>query len=298
MLFADTSRGRPFAKDPAVVHFLDKYWLYYSITPYNDGREPDGLGIGIATSNDLENWTKVGELELEGDLEKNGIGAPAAWLHNGQLHLFYQTYGNGRRDAICHAISNDGLTFVRNTTNPIVRPTGDWNCGRAIDADVAERDGILYLFWATRDPDFKIQMLGVSAAPIDNLQRENWTQLCDAPILKPELAWEQECIEAPAACVIDGRFYMFYAGAYNNMPQQIGCAVSDDAIHWKRLSDQPILPNGGSNDWNSSESGHPYVFVEDDGTTHLFYQGNNDMGKSWYLARKVVIWNEGMPILV
>ena len=34
MYFADDVSGRPFSKDPAVVKFKGKYWLYYSIPPY------------------------------------------------------------------------------------------------------------------------------------------------------------------------------------------------------------------------------------------------------------------------
>jgi long-subunit acyl-CoA synthetase (AMP-forming) len=58
---------------------------------------------------------------------------------------------------------------------------------------------------------------------------------------------------------------MFYAGGYNNEPQQIGCAVSTDGIRWKRLSKKPFLPNGAPGSWNASESGHPGVFVDKDG---------------------------------
>ena len=68
-------------------------------------------------------------------------------------------YGNGTDDAICHAWSNDGLHFERNPTNPIFHPTGDWNLGRAIDSDVIEHEGKLFLYCATRDPSGKIQML-------------------------------------------------------------------------------------------------------------------------------------------
>lgn len=39
-----------------------------------------------------------------------------------------------------------------------------------------------------------------------------------------------------------GKVYMFYAGAYNNCPQQIGVAVSRDGIHFERLSDSPFYP--------------------------------------------------------
>ena len=89
---------------------------------------------------------------------------------------------------------------------------------------------------------------------------------------------------------------MFYAGAYNNAPQQIGVAISADAVHWKRLSDKPFLPVGAPGTWNGSESGHPGVFTDDDGQAYLFYQGNRDKGTTWYLSCARIRWNAaGIP---
>lgn len=300
MLFADRSRGRPFAKDPAVVKFGGAYLLYYTLPPYGDGRAGDGYAMGIAASADLERWEPVGAILPEAGYEARGLCAPGAIVLGGRLHLFYQTYGNGPRDAICHAVSDDGLTFTRNATNPVFAPTGAWNNGRAIDADLlvdaaGER---LFLYFATRDPSGTTQMLGVATAPLGaDFGRRAWTQARDEPILRPELPWEQECIEAPAACRRDGAYYLFYAGAYNNRPQQIGCAGSEDGLTWRRLSARPFLPNGRQGAWNASESGHPYVFVDDDGRTHLFFQGNNDGGKTWYLSRVEVGWEGGTPAI-
>ena len=75
----------------------------------------------------------------------------------GRLHLFYQTYGNGRRDAICHAWSDDGLNFTRDLSNPVFRPTGDWNCGRPQSAPACS---------GTSDTD--------SAAKPDRRERTPW----------------------------------------------------------------------------------------------------------------------------
>jgi len=308
MRYADSSRGRPFSKDPAVVRFRERYRIYYSLPPYKDGRPDDGWSIGIAESDDLEHWRRVGELLPEQACEQKGLCAPGAIVEDdpalgARVHLFYQTYGNGPRDAICHAVSEDGVHFERDPTNPVFQPTGVWNCGRAIDADVVAVDGSvggdeLLLYFATRDPAMEVQMLGVASAPLGSgYGREAWTQRCDAPILKPELPWEQECIEAPAVCWHGERLYMFYAGAYNNRPQQIGCAVSEDGLTWRRLSDEPFLPNGRPGAWNACESGHPYVFVDADGQTYLFFQGNDDMGQTWYLSYVRVDWENGQPHL-
>lgn len=259
MLFGDASRrGVPFAKDPAVVRFGGRYLLYFSQPPYLPSLKPEGAGdgwsIGIAQSSDLTHWEKIGEIVPEegAEYERNGLCAPGVVRRDGQVHLFYQTYGNGARDAICHASSDDGIVFTRSARNPVFRPTGDWNSGRAIDADVIFHQDRWLLFCATRDPDSRIQMvLGAEAETFPDV----WRQLsAEGPALRPELDWEQDCIEAPALCERDGRLYLFYAGAYNNAPQQIGCAVSTDAgLTWQRLFvDRPFLPNGAPGDWNSS----------------------------------------------
>lgn len=300
MMFGDTSRtGVPFSKDPHVVNFGGRYLMYFSIPPLK-GDKTSGWNIGIAESDDLTNWTKIGEITPEPgeEYEKNGLCAPGALVRDGKVHLFYQTYGNGRKDAICHAVSDDGVNFQRDATNPIFSPTGDWTCGRAIDAEVCEFKGRYFLYFATRDKDFKIQQIGVASAPEgSDFRRSDWTQMTDAPVLAPTLPWEKSCIEAPSIAVKKGKMYMFYAGAYNNEPQQIGVAVSSDGIKWERLSDQPFLANGKPGEWNESESGHPHIFTDKDGKTWLFYQGNKTKGKDWYLSQRRVYWKKGKPFL-
>ena len=302
MMFADSSRlGRPMAKDPQVIRFKDRYLLYYSVPEYTDPQGvKHGWGIGVAESRNLFDWTKIGEIPVVADYEKKGICAPGALVRDGKVHLFYQTYGNGPKDAICHAVSSDGLHFKRNPTNPIFRPTGDWNCGRAIDAEVSKFKNQYFLYFATRDPTYKIQELGVAVAPAHtNFNREDWRQLSrDGPILKPELPWEGECIEGASVTERNGELVMFYAGAYNNWPQQIGVARSRDGLHWTRIQQEPFLKNGAPGTWNSSESGHPNIFINEKGKTYLFFQGNNDKGHTWLLSNVPVGWKKTTPVLL
>jgi predicted GH43/DUF377 family glycosyl hydrolase len=298
MHWADETRGRPFAKDPSVIRFGERALMYYSIPPFGDKRENDGWAIGIAESRDLDHWTKIGELLPAQACDRQGLCAPGAWVHEGRVHLFYQTYGNGPKDAICHAWSDDGVNFTRDPTNPVFSPHGDWTVGRAIDAEVFPLGDRLLLFFATRDPAMKIQMVGVAGAPLaSDFSRAQWRQLVDGPVLKPTLAWEGKCIEAPTVVRRGDTLWMFYAGAYNNEPQQIGVATSRDGLAWTRLSDMPLLTNGGPDAWNASESGHPGVFADRDGRTHLFYQGNRDKGRTWFLSRVEIEWVNGRPIV-
>lgn len=292
MLFEDcTARGTSFAKDPCVVWFRESYWLYYS-RPQKQANGPDAYEIGIARSDDLENWRIVGGFSAEQAVEGRGVCAPGAIVLGGVLHLFYQSYGQFPRDFICHATSTDGLRFTHDPGNPIVQPTGKWNNGRAIDADVVAHQGRLFLYWATRDPLGKQQMLGVSSAPLESdFSKACWTQRCTRPILAPTLEWEQDCIEAPAAVSLHDKVYLFYAGAYNCAPQQVGCAVGEDGLHFTRMSDQPLLRHGAPGTWNACESGHPYAF-EHEGRHWLFYQGSDDGGKTWRLSRAEIRFDE------
>lgn len=302
MRFADTSRGRPFAKDPSVVFFQEKYFLYYSVPPHPStnapgAQTPNGWGIGIATSEDFETWTKAGEIAPAADYEQKGLCAAGAVVLGGKIHLFYQTYGNGPKDAICHAESTNGLNFARAASNPIFRPSGSWTSGRAIDAEAFPFGDRLLLYFATRDPAGKIQKLGVASAPLaSDYSRAQWRQESIGSILAPELDWEKDCIEAPTVVRRGDTLFMFYAGAYNNEPQQIGLAVSRDGLCWKRASEKPFLPSGPAGSWNESESGHPGVFVDPrTGRTWLFFQGNADKGKTWFLSRTEVLWGEAGP---
>jgi predicted GH43/DUF377 family glycosyl hydrolase len=305
MLWGDSTRlGRPFAKDPSVIRYGGRYLLYYSMGPWMKQlappHAPRGWAIGIAESHDLVNWRKIGEILPEQECERNGIVNGRIILLDGKLHLFYNTYGNGPHDALCHATSTDGLRFTRDVSNPIWHPTGGWNNGRAIDVDVVEWGDKLIMYYATRDPAGKIQMLHAIAAPRKSgFGHGDWQSLCDGPVLKPELPWETKCIEAPSVIERGGTLYLFYGGGYNNDPQQIGCAVSRDGVHFRRLfTDKPLLANGASGQWNSSESGHPGLFEDADCQLYLFYQGNNDHGRTWFLSWVKLGWDGDKPRVI
>ncbi len=301
MKWADHSRlGRPFSKDPSVIRFGDRYLMYFSLPPFDPALAPSnapaGWSIGIAESSDLKAWNKIGELWPQQACEAKGLCAPGAIVLNGKVHLFYQTYGHWTNDAICHAVSDDGVHFVRDASNPVFHPAGAWTAGRAIDAEVFPVGEKLMLFYATRDPQMQTQMVSVAGADLkSDFSRGTWHQLADGPVLRPELAWERRCIEAPTICRHGDRLFMFYAGGYNNEPQQIGVAASTNGLNWQRVYAEPLLANGSPGEWNASESGHPGVFVDRDGQTWLFYQGNADKGRTWQLSRVPIQWDDGVP---
>lgn len=166
--------------------------MYFSLPPFDaklaPPDAPQGWSIGIAESQDLVQWQKVTELWPAQECDARGLCAPGALVIDGKVHIFYQSYGSGRHDAICHAVSSDGINFERHKDNPIFRPHGAWTAGRAIDAEVFPLGDKLMLYFATHDPSMTTQMVGVAAAELtSDFGPQAWTQLKDGPILKPEL---------------------------------------------------------------------------------------------------------------
>ncbi|MDO4630542.1 MAG: family 43 glycosylhydrolase [Planctomycetia bacterium] len=290
------------AKDPSVVWFRDQYLLYFSIFPTKETPVECCLGIGIAASQDLKNWNLVGIVTPLTEVDQKGCGAPCAKVWDDKVHLFYQSYGNGAADTILYAVSDDGIHFTPHADNPIFSPSGDWTNGRAIDADFFEFNGKCFLYVATRDKSGKIQKIAVATAENrDEIGRGKWTQTMDESILEPALPWETKCIEAPTLLEHNGKAYMFYAGGYNNDPQHVGVAVSDDGLHFTRLWDVPFIKNGPDGQWNHSETGHPGIFRDHDGQVYLFFQGNATHGKDWYLSWVKIGWkgeNNDIPYVM
>ncbi len=298
--WGDAARtGHPFAKDPSVVRFQGHYLLYYTMAPWDaklaPAGAPKGCAIGIARSDDLVAWTKVGELLPEQECEQNGIVAGRVVLVDGVLHLFYGSDGNGEKDAICHATSSDGLRFTRDASNPIWRGGAGWNDGRATGVEAVAWQESLILYYGTRDPGGRIGLLhGISASVHSDFSRAEWSTLIDSPIFKPETAWEHRSVEQPSALVRGATVYLFYTGG--NEAQAIGCATSTDGIHLQRqFVDQPLLPSGASGSWNSSSSAHPSVFTDDGGQQYLFFEGSNDRGRTWCISWVKLGWKADRP---
>jgi predicted GH43/DUF377 family glycosyl hydrolase len=290
MRYADDAITPPFAKDPGVCHYDGRYWLYYTRRPTEDC---DRYTIGVATSVDAESWQR--RTVLPPDFGDPGLAAPSVAVRDGAIHLFCQTYGDFGEEGIWHAVSADGETFAPNPHNPIFRPTGDWTSGRAIDAETIHVGDRCYCYYATRDPSGERQVLGLASAPIaSGFAPEDWRQHGDGPILEPEREWETDCIEAPAVCEHDGRYYLFYGGGYCTDPQQIGCAVSEDGVEWERVSDDPLLAVDPGT-WRADSTGHPDVFTAPEDTTWLFYQGTDDGGESYAISKARVEWVDGTP---
>ncbi len=98
----------------------------------------------------------------------------------------------------------------------------------------------------------------------------------------PALRWDGE------------RFTVFYAGAYNNAPQQIGWATSPDGRTWSRGADEPwcrpvrrargTIPSRATRGTSATRT-----------AASTFFQGNPDDGHTWLIAATELTFVDGTP---
>lgn len=294
-------RSVPFAKSPTVIKFEDMFLMYYAIPPAVEGNNVRSLwGIGIAQSEDLNTWQKIGEVVPDKYYERTkGIASPEAFVRDGVVHLFYQTMGRAIEDAICHAKSSDGIVFERNNSNPIIAKQGDWNSGRASEPCFVQINYRNWMYFTTYCKQKKKQFIGVVSAPYpSHFVKEDWALMSiDTCVIGPEYPWEGNSIEAVSVIEVDEVLYMFYSGAFPNRPQQIGVAKSTDGIHFTAIKNRPFLSSGDIGEWNYSEVGHPKVFKDKD-KYYLFFHGNRRDGESSYISKVEIGFDKDGPFII
>lgn len=285
-------------RDPAVVKFMDEYYLYYTTT------DAERHMIGIATSKDLINWTKAGEIHPTEEYEGKGICAPFASIdRDGNLFILYQTNYFSLNESIAFAFSRDGINFIKpGDINPVYTVKNGWSLPRAIDADLIEVGGKRFLYFATRLKDkTSEQVIGLALA--NDEKPFSFIDL-DHPVLRGEYAWEKNFVEAPSSCYKKEKFIMFYGGGTN--PQYVGVAISDDGVNWEKLSDEPFIKpdrivKAGDLLWKQTDATHPFFFSDSD-RDYIFFHSDYDHNGEWPRASAITFceieWDSFYPRVI
>ena len=101
-----------------------------------------------------------------------------------------------------------------------------------------------------------------------------WQRALDEPILSvyDESCghWEQSCIYQPWLVEHEGQYYNLYNAA-NGKYEQIGLAVSQDAMTWKRYPFNPVIPHGVPGEYNEIFSSDIKVFWDENHWVGFFF---------------------------
>ena len=83
-------------------------------------------------------------------------------------------------------------------------------------------------------------------------------------------AWEKDCIYQPWLVEHQGKFYNLYNAA-NGHVEQMGLALSDDLLTWRRYEHNPVIPNGPKGSYNEKFSSDGKIFRDGDHWVGFFF---------------------------
>jgi predicted GH43/DUF377 family glycosyl hydrolase len=185
----------------------------------------------------------------------------------------YHMWYNGQtkdHSAIGYATSPDGVHWKRMSDQPVLKADVPWEKAALVCPYVLwDEKTKLYRMWYSGGPQMESDAMGYATSP-DGL---HWTKSEKNPIFNgdPNLSWEKERGVGGQVIQQGDWYYMFYIGFHDMGNSQVGVARSRDGITgWERLPQNPIIPLGPKDAWDSSSIYKPYVLLEGNKWT-LFY---------------------------
>jgi len=101
-----------------------------------------------------------------------------------------------------------------------------------------------------------------------------WQRAKNQPILSVHQKdcgdWEKSCIYQPWLVEHQGTYYNLYNAA-NGSIEQMGLALSDDLLNWRRHPRNPVIPNGPKGSYNEKFSADGKIFRDGDHWTCFFF---------------------------
>lgn len=155
--------------------------------------------IGLARSADGRQWTKraapVLELGPRGSWDERGLGDPYVIEAGGHLYMFYLGMDRARRQRLGVARSDDGVTWTRLRSNPILE-LGD--AGAFDEAGLGEpavwsSNGHYWMLYTGRDRN-EVRRIGLA----DSTDGVRWTRSDRAVILAGRQSWNSKVVCDPS----------------------------------------------------------------------------------------------------
>ena len=101
-----------------------------------------------------------------------------------------------------------------------------------------------------------------------------WQRAKDEPILSVHQKdcgkWEKDCIYQPWLVEHRGKYHNFYNAADGHI-EQMGLALSDDLLNWRRHEHNPVIPNGPKGSYNEKFSSDGKIFWDTDHWVCFFF---------------------------
>jgi len=196
-------------------------------------------------------------------------------IYDGSKFMMWYTGENsvGYVDNIGLATSNDGLSWTRYPSNPVltVGAAGQWDANSVNEAWVIQENGEYKMWYSGQlyytNGTVRTISIGYATSP-DGI---GWTKYSGNPIFTPGPtgSWDDMYVTRPIVVHSGTGYTMYYEGESMNLTGGWGRATSPDGINWVR-SGQVYVP---SSSWDSYIQSFGGITVLGNGVLVIVYAG-------------------------
>lgn len=203
----------------------------------------------------------------DSDWDSLAVRSPAVINDSGQLKLYFQGQKTGSNWQIGLAYSSDGITWSKESLNPILTPSNSPFINEVgLEEPTVLKDS-LYRMWYKSDPTSSIRY----ATSTDGITWDKY----EKTVLTGTAYWENRGVANPSVIFKDGQYWMYYTAWGIDNGWMIGLATSTDGIVWEKYSGNPLnLPL-------IDHFGRPAVIFFNN-KFHLFYHTGRGRGTDIY----------------
>lgn len=264
--------------------------------------------IGHAVSDDLRTWERDPQNPVfttpDDSRAWDGVTVedPDIVYENGEFVMFYAGHSeyDWETKQIGVARSDDGVSWTRNSTNPILSPNPkSWHSRSVQNPAVVSHDGSYQMvFDGSKDSHGWVGLGHATADAVDD-----WRESSQSPIVSIADAepWRRDHIGDPTVVHNDGTYHLYYAGATdvsNDGEWKIGYATTSDFTTIEHHSENPILSNDGRlsiykhvQDPNVIHDGEQFhmIFAANTGSVKQFEYASSKDGAEWQIHHEPVL---------
>jgi beta-xylosidase len=287
MGFSNPVYGNNFA-DPDVIAVGDEYYAFATNGPLGN--------LQTLRSKDLVTWEQVGDAlpRLPAWTSPGRVWAPEIAVHAPDRYVAYYTTAHNESHRQCIGVavaSKPEGPYVDTSSAPLICQQDE---GGSIDASPFEDStGQRWLYWKNDGNAIGVDTwIYVSKLSADGLRLEGEP----TRLIKQDLPWEGNLVEAPYMLERNGTFHLFYsANAFDKPSYAVGHAVCESPSGPCRKSGDPILSSSD----DAAGPGHNMVLRKGDRYWFVYHAwdpalvGVDPPGRTMWLSE--LTWDGDQP---
>lgn len=273
-----------FVDVPFVFKWDAKYYMTFV------GWDKIGYRTGLATSDDLINWTKEGMIIDRGPRgSTTEYNVALTWIvRDNNLHSdgslkqingkFLGAYHAYPRPGMEEGSASIGLCWSDDLRNwqldePFLHcddpDAGDWERGGLYKACIVEHDGLFYMFYNAKQVPAGNWNEQTGLVVSSDLKK--WERVSDQPVLTNGGPGSVDEIFASDPCVLrmEDKWVMFYFGLSKDGHARDCAAISNDLIHWQKIDDV-LIDIGAPGEIDSIHAHKPSIITKDGILFHFY----------------------------